>query len=50
MCGTRIVKTVKAIDGVEKVAVSAAEGKAQVTYVEAKVKLKDRASAHESRL
>lgn len=37
MCGTRVMKALKTIDGVEQVAVSAAEGHARVTYVEAKV-------------
>ncbi len=38
MCGTRVSKALKAIDGVERVVVSAAEGKASITYAEAKVK------------
>lgn len=38
MCGTRVARTLKAIDGVENVTLSAAEGNARVTYVEAKVK------------
>lgn len=37
MCGTRVTKALKAIDGVEAVAVSAAEGTARVTYDAAKV-------------
>ena len=45
MCGTRVAKTLKAIDGVEKVTVSAAEGNARVTYVEAKVKPEHLAAA-----
>ena len=38
MCGTRLTKALKAIDGVECVVVSAAEGYARITYAEAKVK------------
>lgn len=38
MCGTKVLRTLKAIDGVAKVDVSAASGNARVTYVEAKVK------------
>ncbi len=38
MCGTRVSKALKAIDGVERVVVSAAEGNARITYAEAKVK------------
>ena len=37
MCGTRVTKALTAIDGVERVLVSAAEGNARVTYIEAKV-------------
>lgn len=45
MCGTRVANTLKAIDGVENVTVSAAEGNARVTYVEAKVKPEHLATA-----
>ena len=45
MCGTRVAKTLKAIDGVEKITVSAAEGNARVSYVEAKVKPEQLAAA-----
>jgi copper chaperone CopZ len=38
MCGTKVLRTLQAIDGVAKVNVSAASGNARVTYVEAKVK------------
>lgn len=38
MCGTRLTKALKAIDGVERVVVSAAEGNARITYAEARVK------------
>ena len=38
MCGTRLTKALKAIDGVERVVVSAVEGYARITYAEAKVK------------
>lgn len=38
MCGTKVLRTLTAIDGVAKVSVSAASGTARVTYVEAKVK------------
>lgn len=37
MCGTRVSKALQAIEGVERVVVSAAGGHARVTYVEAKV-------------
>ncbi|MBN9657158.1 MAG: heavy-metal-associated domain-containing protein [Acidobacteria bacterium] len=37
MCGTRVHKALKAIDGVETVVVSAAENNARITYVEGKV-------------
>lgn len=37
MCGTRLAKTFKAISGLERVVVSAAEGNARITYAEAKV-------------
>ena len=39
MCGTRLTKALKAIDGVERVVVSAAEDNSRITYAEAKVKL-----------
>ena len=38
MCGTRLTTALKAISGVERVVVSAAEGNARITYAEAKVK------------
>ena len=38
VCGTRLTKALKAIDGVERVVVSAAEGNARITYAEAEVK------------
>ncbi len=38
MCGTRLTKALKAIDGVERVVVSAADGNARITYAETKVK------------
>ena len=37
MCGTRLTKALKAIDGIERVVVSAAKGNARITYAEAKV-------------
>ena len=37
MCGTRLTKALKAIEGVESVVVSAAEGSARITYAAAKV-------------
>jgi len=38
MCGTRLTKALKAIEGVERVVVSAAEGNARITYAKTKVK------------
>ena len=38
MCGTRVTKALRAIDGVERVVVSAADNNARITYAEAKVK------------
>lgn len=37
MCGTRVMKALKAIDGVEQVIIRAAEGRARVTYSAANV-------------
>lgn len=38
MCGTLVTKTLKAVDGVQDIVVTAAGKKARVTYIQAKVK------------